>query len=65
MAKRVVNFNPGPAAIPLDVLKKEKPGQPMHKLIQNSHHDYDTIGNIYGLMGRNLGKRRRGGSAKT
>jgi hypothetical protein len=44
--------------MPLDVLKKEKPGQPMHKLIQGSHHDYDTIGNIYGLMGRNLGKRK-------
>jgi hypothetical protein len=44
--------------MPLDVLRKEKPGQPMHKLIQESHHDYDTIGNIYGLMGRNLGKRK-------
>lgn len=44
--------------MPLDVLKKEKPGQPMHKLIQSSHHDYDTIDNIYGLMGRNLGKRK-------
>ncbi len=44
--------------MPLDVLKKEKPGQPMHKLIQESHHDYDTIGCIYELMGRNLGKRK-------
>jgi hypothetical protein len=44
--------------MPLDVLRKEKPGHPMHKLIQDSHHDYDTIGNIYGLMGRNLGKRK-------
>jgi len=44
--------------MPLDVLKKEKPGQPMHKLIQDSHHDYDTIGTIYELMGRNLGKRK-------
>ncbi len=44
--------------MPLDVLRKEKPGQPMHKLIQESHRDYDTIGSIYGLMGRNLGKRK-------
>ena len=44
--------------MPLDVLKKEKPGQPMHKLIQESHHDYDRIGSIYGFMGRNLGKRK-------
>jgi len=44
--------------MPLDVLRKEKPGQPMHKLIQGSHHDYDTIGTIYELMGRNLGKRK-------
>jgi hypothetical protein len=44
--------------MPLDVLKKEKPGQPMHKLVQDSHHDYDTIGTIYELMGRNLGKRK-------
>jgi hypothetical protein len=44
--------------MPLDVLMKEKPRQPMHKLIQESHHDYDTIGSIYGLMGRNLGKRK-------
>jgi hypothetical protein len=44
--------------MPLDVLKKEKPGQPLHKLIQDSHHDYDTIGTIYELMGRNLGKRK-------
>lgn len=44
--------------MPLDVLKKEKPGQPMHRLIQESHHGYDTIGSIYGLMGRNLGKRK-------
>ncbi len=44
--------------MPLDVLKNEKPGQPMHKLVQDSHHDYDTIGCIYELMGRNLGKRK-------
>jgi hypothetical protein len=44
--------------MPLDVLKKEKPRQPMHKLVQDSHHDYDTIGTIYELMGRNLGKRK-------
>jgi hypothetical protein len=44
--------------MPLDVLKNEKPGQPMHKLVQGSHHDYDTIGCIYELMGRNLGKRK-------
>jgi hypothetical protein len=44
--------------MPLDVLKNEKPGHPMHKLIQSSHHDYDTIGTIYELMGRNIGKRK-------
>jgi hypothetical protein len=44
--------------MPLNVLKSEKPGQPMHKLIQSSHHDYDTISAIYELMGRNIGKRK-------
>jgi len=44
--------------MPLDVLKSEKPGRPMHKLIQGSHHDYDTISTIYELMGRNIGKRK-------
>ncbi len=44
--------------MPLDVLKNEKPGQPMHKLVQDSHSNYDTISTIYGLMGRNIGKRK-------
>lgn len=44
--------------MPLDVLKNEKPRDPMHRLIEDSHRDYDTIGAIYELMGRNIGKRK-------
>ncbi len=44
--------------MPLEVLKNEKHEDPMHKLIEESHHDYDTIRTIYELMGRNMGKRK-------
>jgi hypothetical protein len=44
--------------MPLEVLKNEKHEDPMHKLIEDSHRDYDTIGTIYELMGRNMGKRK-------
>jgi len=44
--------------MPLEVLKNEKHEDPMHKLITDSHRDYDTIRTIYELMGRNMGKRK-------
>src|SRR3990170_544354 len=44
--------------MPLGVLKKEKPKDPMHSLISDSHRDYDTIRTIYELMGRNISKRK-------
>jgi len=44
--------------MPLEVLKNEKHGDPMHKLVEESHHDYNTIGTMYELMGRNMGKRK-------
>lgn len=44
--------------MPLEVMKKERTGDPMHKLIGDSHRDYDTIRAIYELMGRNMGKRK-------
>jgi hypothetical protein len=44
--------------MPLEVMKNEKPKDPLHKLIEDSHREYDTIGTIYELMGRNLGKRK-------
>ena len=44
--------------MPLGVLQKEKPKDPMHSLIADSHRDYDTIRTIYELMGRNIGKRK-------
>ncbi len=44
--------------MPLEVLKNEKHEDPMHKLIEDSHRDYDTIRTIYELMGRNMGKRK-------
>jgi len=44
--------------MPLEVLKNEKPKNPMHRLVEDSHHDYDTIATIYELMGRNIGKRK-------
>jgi len=44
--------------MPLEVLKREKPRDPMHSLIADSHRDYETIRTIYELMGRNIGKRK-------
>lgn len=44
--------------MPLEVMKNEKPKDPLHKLIEDSHRKYDTIGTIYELMGRNIGKRK-------
>jgi len=44
--------------MPLEVSKNEKHEDPMHKLIEDSHRDYDTIRTIYELMGRNMGKRK-------
>jgi len=44
--------------MPLELLKNEKPTDPMHKLIEACHHNYDTIRTIYELMGRNIGKRK-------
>jgi len=44
--------------MPLEVLKNEKPGDPLHSIIGDSHRDYDTIRTLYELMGRNIGKRK-------
>ncbi len=43
--------------MPLDMLMREKPGNPLHCVIQESHSNYDTIRIIYELMGRSIRKR--------
>ncbi|MFH0748868.1 MAG: hypothetical protein V1915_02970 [Candidatus Bathyarchaeota archaeon] len=40
--------------MPLEILMKEKPGDPLHLVVQGSHQDYETIDTIYRLMGRSL-----------
>lgn len=43
--------------MPLEILKNEKCGDPLHILIQGSHTSYETIETIYGLMGRSMKKK--------
>ena len=43
--------------MPLETLKQEKNSGPMHSIIQGSHSGYETIEEIYKLMGRNIKKK--------
>lgn len=44
--------------MPLEILAKEKPTDPLHLSISSSHKDRDTIKAIYELMGRSIKKKR-------
>ena len=43
--------------MPLEMLMKEKPGEPLHIVIQESHSHYKAIKTIYELMGRSIKRR--------
>lgn len=44
--------------MPLEMLKEEKPKDPLHLIIEECHSDYEMIKTMYELMGRNIAKRK-------
>lgn len=44
--------------MPLEMLKNEKPKDPLHLIIEGCHRDYEMIKTMYKLMGRNIAKRK-------
>jgi len=43
--------------MPLEIMKRETPEGSLHQVIQESHSSFETIKNIYALMGRNIKKK--------
>jgi len=44
--------------MPLEVLSAEKPGDPLHRIIEESHRGRDSVELFYQLMGRSIKKKR-------